>query len=200
MKLFWTGTDTLMLLDLSQRKLLKKPYWLIFRIIVKILDRFCIEGHFTNSELLKRDLQKFGVKKPIEIHQTPLLHSEAYPKIRHDGFNVLYYCPPRSDPKFRDWLYGIDLIRKLKKALPQINFFCADKSLDMAEVYPLMDFYIRPNRHDGNSRMIRECEIQNIAYYWSNENPDYFEMTQAIEDEYRRKLINEAIRKVEGLS
>ena len=43
----------------------------------------------------------------------------------------------------------------------------------MEEVFPIIDLYIHPNRHDGYSRLIRECDIQNIPYYWTHENPNY---------------------------
>ena len=104
MKPFWTGSDVLMLLNKRKRKLLKRPYWIVFRWIIKLLDATMIEGHITNSELLKRELKEFGFKKNIEILLTPLLHTEKYEKIKHLTFNILYYKPFRSDVKFRDSL------------------------------------------------------------------------------------------------
>ena len=187
MKLMWTGTDVFMLNNWRKRKLLKRPYWIVFRILVKFLDRTMIEGHVTNSELLKKELEEFGFKKKIELMLTPLNHIFKYPKAEHTPFNVLYYKPPRSDLKFRDWLYGIDLIERLRKEYSYpVLFTSVDGGDDMSRIYPLIDFYVRPNRHDGNSRMTRECDVQEIPYYWSNENPDYDEM---------KKALNEAIKK-----
>ena len=110
MRLFWTGTDALMMIDVSGRKLRKKPFWWVMRIIIKFLDMVHVEGHLTNAPWIKEELERFGLKRPIDIMLTPLKHTEAYPKKRHDGINVLYYKPPRADVKWRDWLYGIDLI------------------------------------------------------------------------------------------
>ena len=184
MKLFWTGTDVLMLRNWRKRKLLKRPYWIAFRLLVKFLDMTIIEGHLTNCELLKKELIEFGFKKPIEIQLTPLKHNEKYKKTPHETFNVLYYAPQQSDQKFYDWLYGIDLIRKLKKQYSYpVQFISVDGKDAMERIYPLIDMYIRPNRHDGYSRMIRECEIQEIPYYWSQENPSYSKMKFKLDHE-----------------
>ncbi|KKM64873.1 hypothetical protein LCGC14_1496960 [marine sediment metagenome] len=177
MKLSWTGTDVLMLNNRRKRKLLKRPYWIAFRLLVKFLDMTIIEGHLTNCELLKKELIEFGFKKPIEIQLTPLKHNEKYKKTPHETFNVLYYAPEQSDQKFIDWLYGLDLIRRLEKQYSHpVQFVSVDGKDDMERIYPKIDMYIRPNRHDGFSRMVRECEIQEIPYYWSQENPVYYKM------------------------
>ncbi len=182
MKLLWTGTDVLMLKNRHLRKLSKRPYWIAFKVVVKFLDRFIIDGHVTNSELLKKELKDIGFKKEIEIMLTPLKHIEKYKKIKHSSFNVLYYRPTMSDKKFRDWLYGIDLIERLKKDC-SASFIPIDGTADMKDIYPIIDMYIRPNRHDGNSRIIRECIIQEIPYYWSDQNPNYEEMKKRLNDE-----------------
>jgi len=172
MRLLWTGTDALMMIDISKRKLRKKPFWLVMRLVIKFLDWVHVEGHLTNAPWIKEELQQFGLKKPIDIMLTPLKHVIAYPKKQHKGINVLYYKPPRDDVKWRDWLYGIDLIDRLKKEC-DVNFIEVDRSQDMAEIFPIIDLYIRPNRHDGYSRLIRECDVQNIPYYWTHKDPDY---------------------------
>jgi hypothetical protein len=58
-----------------------------------------------------------------------------------------------------------------------MNFIKVDGSQDMSKIYPITDFYLRPNRHDGSSRMIRECEINEIPYYHSTKKPDIFDIT-----------------------
>jgi len=186
MKLLWTGTDVMMLLNKRVRKLLKRPYWILFRLIVRFLDMTMIEGHATNSELLKRELKEFGFKKKIEIILTPLKHTVKYPKIKHDSFNVLYYEPHLKKDKFWHHLYGIDLIERLKEDCPTATFISVDGKADMSKVYPIIDFYVRPNRHDGNSRMVRECDIQEIPYYWSDEKPDYNAMLNKIINEIKK--------------
>ena len=174
MRLLWTGTDALMMIDISKRKLRKKPFWLVMRLVIKFLDWVHVEGHLTNATWIKEELQRFGLKKPIDIMMTPLKHTTAYPKKKHEGINVLYYKPPRGDLKWRDWLYGIDLIDRLEEEYKGIvNFIVVDQTQDMAKVFPITDLYIRPNRHDGHSRLIRECDIQKIPYYWTHKDPDY---------------------------
>ena len=186
MKLFWTGTDSLMLIDYSMRKLSKKPYWFVFRIIIKILD-FWIEAHYCDSENIADNVRRFGTKKPIKIFHDKLNYNNKYPKVKHTGFNVIYYCPKGGDRKFREWLYGLDLIKEIKLKMPLINFIELDGTHDMSTIYPIADFLLRPNRHDGASRMRQECEIQNIPYYWTNKNPDINEAIKTIKNEFNNK-------------
>ena len=189
MRLFWTGTDALMMVDLSKRKLRKRPFWLVMRVIVKFLDRHALESHITNWPGISMELRQFGVKKPIELRLTPLKYTKKLERVPHRSFNILYYKPYGTYPKFRDWLYGIDLIERLKKDIPEANFIevglGTDAERNMELVYPHIDFMVRPNRHDGYSRMVRECDIQDISYYWSDTNPDY---------ELMRKKVYEAIQ------
>lgn len=192
MKILWTGTDALMINNISQRTTSKKPFWIIVRIIVWFLDKTLLEAHLVNSVAIKADLELFGMTKPIEIMLTPLKYNKPFKKIKHDGFNVLYYKRPRADMGFRDWLYGIDLIDKLKREMDgQVTFIEANGKLDMELIFPIVDFCIRPNRHDGNSRLMRECMIQKIPFYWSQTNPDYKQM---------KYELNKEISKVEGIS
>ena len=194
MKLSWSGSDVLRLTNRRREKLLKRPYWIIFRLLVRFLDQTMIAGHLTNSELLKRELIEFGFKKPIEIQLTPLKHTEKYKKIPHEEFNVLYYMPHKSDLKWRDWLYGIDLITKLEGQYSSpVQFISVSGKDDMRHLYPRIDMYLRPNRHDGNSRMVRECIIQGIPYYWSDENPSYDEMKKQLDHEITKKEINNKV-------
>ena len=187
MKLLWTGTDVLMLNNRRKRKLLKRPYWILFRKLAWFLDRTMIEGHVTNSELLKKELKEFGFKKKIELLLTPLKHTEKYPKVEHSRFNVLYYAPHNKKEKFWRELYGIDLIERLQKEYSYpVIFISVDGTNDMRDIYPMTDMYLRPNRHDGNSRMVRECEIQEITVYWTDENTDYFQMKKALDDDVKK--------------
>ncbi len=189
MKLFWTGTDSLMLVDYSMRKLSKRPYWFVFRILVRMIEPF-IECHYCNSDNIADNLLKFGMKKNIKMYHSELNYPEKFDKIKHDGFNVIYYNPHfRPDKEFTTWLYGLDIIEQIKKELPEVNFIELDGSRDMSEVYPITDFMLRPNRHDGLSRMKRECNIQNIPYYWTWRNPDIDEAINKIRHEINKKLM-----------
>jgi len=172
-----------MMHDISKRKLRKKPFWLVLRLVMKFLDRVYVENHFVNAWWIRQELEKAGFKRPIEIMLTPLKYKTPLIKREHEGVNVMYYKPPRKDLKWRDWLYGIDLIEKLKEEYKdKVKFIEVDQSYDMEWVFPDIDLYIRPNRHDGYSRLIRECEIQEIPYYWSHENPDYDEMKKKLDE------------------
>jgi len=115
-------------------------------------------------------------------------HTEKYARQEHEGFNVLYYMPRKtSDIQFWRWVYGCDIYEKLREDMPHVNFIEVDGSADMSEVYPVVDFYLRPNRSDGASRMRQECEIQGIPFYWSNENPNYDEAKQTIQKLYENR-------------
>jgi len=173
MKAFWTGTDSLMLVDFSMRKWYKKPYWIIFRLFARLLNLF-VQEHYAVSTLVASHLNDFGFKNVV-IHKDHVWHEKKYPKIEHEGFNVLYCCHTKGDREFNEWLYGRDIYLKLKAELSECNFIEVDGSQDMSKFYPITDFYLRPNRHDGHSRMIEECKINEIPYYHSNQDPSEFE-------------------------
>ena len=125
-------------------------------------------------------MNKFGIYN-IKILHDPLLHPTAYGKKKHKGFNVYYFFPKgKKNPKFIEWLYGYDVIQELQKRITNVNWIRLDGSNDMSKGFPIMDFYIRPNRHDGASRLRQECEINNIPYYWSQENPDIEEICKLL--------------------
>ena len=187
MKLFWTGTDSLMLVDYSMRKIKKRPYWFVFRILIRILEYF-IEAHYCDSENVKNNLLKFGTNKKVIVKHDHVNYPEPFDKKKHNVFNVIYYNPKsRADKEFSRWLYGIDIIEKVKEKLPQVNWIELDGTKDMSEIYPIADFLIRPNRHDGASRMRQECEINDIPYYWTNSNPNVEDCINAIKKEYEEK-------------
>ena len=181
MKLFWTGTDSLMLVDYSMRTFRKKVYWWLFRRLVGVMDYF-IEGHYCDSELVAEHVKEFGTKKPIVVMADALLHTEKYPKEPHDRFTVLYYRPNGKDKKFTAWLYGLDIIDSLirDERLSEVHFLEVNGQSNMRYVFPYTDFYVRPNRHDGASRLRQECEIQDIPYYWTQTNPNTEDAYNAI--------------------
>lgn len=168
MKLFWTGTDSLMLVDYSMRKLRKRPYWFVFRVLIKIMDYF-IESHYCDSENVADNVRKFGTRRPVKILHDKINYLHRFEKQPHEGFNVIYYNPVnRADRGFKRWLYGIDIIKQVRRRMPEINFIELDGDVDMSKIYPITDFMIRPNRHDGASRMRQECDVNEIPYYWTN--------------------------------
>jgi len=204
MKAFWMGTDSLMLVDVSRRHWKKKLVWKLFRPIIRFLDKFYLDAHYCVSENVADNLRNFGVTKPIKIVRDQELYPHVYPKKEHDGFNIVYYLPKKhTEPKFRDWLYGLDVVSKISSYLgnkycvewclndigdsmgyssinPDIRFIVVDGDADMEEIWSIADFCLRVNRHDGHARMIMECENNSIPYYWSKINPDKYEAIKMI--------------------
>lgn len=172
MKLFWQGTDSLMLVDYSMRRWVKRPYWWLFRRFVRLSEFFVVE-HYCDSVNIVQNLRRFNLKRPITVKPDHLLHTKFYNKKPHKSFNILYYCPMGGDVDFRKWLYGYDFFKEVQNALIEENvkFIFIDGRGDMEYIFPYVDFYLRPNRHDGASRLRQECELQNIPYYWTQKNP-----------------------------
>lgn len=171
MKSLWTGSDVLFLNTYPPSRKIKYIYMFCFRIYARILD-FFVQEHYVVSHHLVKELKKFGFRKQIKILVDPPLFNEKVEKIKHDSFNILYYLPKTNNQIFTDWLYGADIIEEVKTVFPKLNFIRVDGSQRIKEFYQITDFYLRPNRHDGNPRMIMECIINGIPYYWSYENPN----------------------------
>ena len=183
MDLLWTGTDVLFMQKYPGGRYNVKVF--IFRILVAVLDRWFIERNYVIAEHLKKELH---LTKPVLLYSPPM-ELKVYPKKEHYGFNILYYLPKKKNQKFTDWLYGADIIRDLMNArrfyFPyDVDWYRVDGTQDMADIYPIVDFYLRPNRHDGSPYMIKECEANNIPYYWSKENPDIIDAYEAIRGAY----------------
>jgi len=195
MKLYWTGTDSLMLIDISKRSFRKKIVYLFFRLLIKLIDPL-IQEHYCISENIADNVRKFGTKKKIVIVDTILKHTKKYKKKKHKGFNILYYLPRnKMERSFLEWLYGFDIILQVLgnysldnfKNDKNIRFIFCDGSQDMKKIYPITDFYLRPNRHDGSCRIRQECEIQDIPYYWSVTEPNLEEIIKKINYEHGLK-------------
>jgi len=199
MKALWTGTDSLMLVDVSKRKLKKKTYWLIFRFYVRLLDYF-VQEHYADSDNIADNLREFDFKKPISIFKDKMLNLEIYKKVEHEEFNVLYYFPVTgsNDIEFIRWLYGIDIIEEAERRLTDCNFIKIDGTVNMRYIYPVTDFYLRPNRHDGSSRLVQECQLNEIPYYHSFKEPDIYQIIEKIKYEKLQKTM--AVRPIEEIN
>ena len=186
MKILWTGSDVMYMLRYPPFTSIGfKLKIFVMRIMVKLMSPF-IQEHYVVSENLKDGLYLFGIKN-VKVDQTILLHINIYDKVKHNGINVYYYLPcGKNNTKFIEWLYGYDIIQYAMIKFPEYNWIRLDGSADMSEVFPIMDFYVRPNRHDGRARLRLECEINKIPYYWSQENPDLEKLcetlTQAVDN------------------
>jgi hypothetical protein len=197
MKLFWTGTDSLMLVDYSMRKWYKKPYWWVFRRIIRFLDKYYVEQHYVDHKNLSSHLLDFGIRSEIKIFPDRIKYDKPLPKVETGSFMILYYNPEYARPvrEFTRWLYGIDIIEEIKDFFdkyradyPEVYFLEVDGRKDLSHIYPRTNFMIRPNRHDGASRMRQECEVQGIPYYWTNQRwmPDKFKCINVIVKEYQK--------------
>lgn len=184
MKWLWTGTDSLMLVDYSMRTFKKKVYWWFFRRFVRIGELF-IQEHYCDAANIADNLRKFGVNKPIKIVPDQVCYTEKFSKVPHDSFNILYYMPEGGDRKFRGWLFGYDIFLEVRNHFAgsdHVRFRIISGKSDMEVIFPIIDFYLRPNRHDGASRLRQECDVQEIPYYWTQSNPNAEDAIKAIND------------------
>ena len=187
MNLTWTGSDVLFATKFLKHS--KKSKWLYFmamRIFAKIADRF-VQKHIVVSPHLIAELKPLKLKKPFGVMENPVWYGQM-PKRKHKGFIVLYYRAKGKNQPFRDWVYGYDIYSELVRMFPEIIFLEVNGDNDMTTIYPIVDFYLRPNRHDGAPRMVRECEINNIPYYWSRENPDLQAIIDLIKTHYEKQV------------
>lgn len=178
MKLMWTGSDVLYLRFPKQSRKVKYVYFATLWAFAHIADLF-VEGHYVVSEHLRDELPKF--RKPVKVLPDPCMD------VRHIGRKssgiVLYYCPRTNNQKLTDWIYGRDLYERARLQFADmegIEFMHIDGNQDICDIYPHVGLYLRPNRHDGNPRMITECEQIGIPFYWTRENPCYQDMVDAI--------------------
>jgi len=184
MKLLWTGSDVLFATRLLGGKKFptkksKYIYFFAMTVFAKLADIF-IERHYVVSEHLIPEVRPLRLKKKISVLVDPPLYQEPIYKRKHDMFRVLYYRGLGNNQKFLDWVYGYDIIQQLKKLRRDIHIVEVNGNQDMKYIYPYIDFMVRPNRHDGNPRIVMECKTNDIPYYWSKENPDIEEILKAI--------------------
>jgi len=184
-KLMWTGSDTLYSTRLiGGRKfpsnMSKYLCFLGYTIFAKIADLF-VEKHYVVAEHLKENLKPLGLKKQIDVLIDPPRDVEHIEKIPHTGFNVLYYRGIGGNQVFNDWVYGHDVIQNIE-SICGVRLIEVNGNSDMDRIYPIVDIMIRPNRSDGNPRMIMECKQLGIPYYWSKENPNRESIIKFIND------------------
>jgi len=169
-------------------------YRLKWKILHKIFD-----NHYIIHERLRVHLLEFGIdpekisvaKYSNEKHtgkRREFTPPELVPckKVKHKGFNILYYHPKPvclGGEKYIRWKYGIDYVEYMKVIYSYFNFIRVDGTQNLSEIYPIIDFYLRPSRHDGLPRMNLECEANNIPYYYSEDGkPNRCEIRKAIKN------------------
>lgn len=198
---WWKGTDTLKLV-MYPPTLQKTWYVRIFleRILFKIIEPLFRE-HWVDHECLAGDLIKFGIKADkISLRYDPVWDDVTINKRKHSKFVVTYFEYHGGNKYFKDWLYGRDYIQeainnfkkhKDIKFRPITNKMSKQRILDILAV---TDLYIRPNRHDGNSRLAQFCKICKIPTYHSRYDRDPIHLFRSIEHEYQTYLTNDTVR------
>lgn len=158
---WWIGTDALTLLCFPPGKWLWYVRIIYQRLFYKIVKNF-IE-HWVVGEHLGFYLKEFGITD-YHIIQDPAQYTHVIKK-SHQIKSVLYYYPGNHGNRiFKEWVYGYDVFSILKAEYPDINWITVNGDKDMSSIYPVIDGCIRPNRHDGISRIILECQEMNIPY------------------------------------
>ncbi len=177
---WWLGSDVWLLWAF--------PYgrgkFTVMRTRIKhFITKFFVDENWFDSERLLREYTgKFGMRRCTEKHHIRGMFCNKIEKIPHDGaLNVAFYWP-KNCSDYQCELYGINLIQQLVAFYQQVNWIALDGSRDMRKIYPMLDAYIRPTRHDGGSRLIRECRLNEIPFYWSEDGkPDLDAMCKFVE-------------------
>jgi hypothetical protein len=194
MILTFTGSDVQLLNEFPKQLSPKSfPYVMGLRYAARLAAKYSEEVWVVHSHLIP-ELVKFGIKESkISVHEPPIKHFTKYLKLKHEGFNILYYWHKGEEENWCKWIYGYEIFLKVKeyfRLVEDINFIEANSSsqLDLKEIYPITDLYLRPNNHDGCPRMVLECRIQSIPYYWTWENPKFEDIVQFIKEEYESAM------------
>jgi len=171
---WWWGTDALTLVKNPPGNKIWHLKLILYRLKWKLYQRL-FDEHWVVHKRLEKYLREFGVKTKIIIKPMPAVYGK-FDKKKHQGFNVLYYCPAKpvnlGGMKYIHWVYGYDIFLELQKRFKEVNYVHVSGGRDMSKIYPIIDFYIRPNRHDGMPRIVLECRRNKIPYYWSAKNPN----------------------------
>jgi len=153
------------------------------RIFWKLFHKYFI--HWVNHIELGEILEKIGIFD-YTLVENPDYNHIKYNKKQHDVFNILYYYPNKRNEKFIRWTYGIETISliidkfKLDK---KVNWIRLDGSINMKNVLPIADCYIKANTRLGSAknRIAKECDINNIPVIYTDykktniENIEYVE-------------------------
>jgi hypothetical protein len=165
MDLLFTGTDTLFLNQYPPGVFFKIKVF-VFRLLVRVLDWWFIERNLVVAENLRAELH---LRKPVFVCRLPF-EPVVYGKEKHNRYNILYYLPKTKHMDFNRWLYGMDVIDSLKRHFScRINWIEVNGTQNMPEIYPIVDLYLRPTRHDGDPVMVKECQANGIPYFWSRD-------------------------------
>jgi len=187
MYLTWTGSDVMFLNTHPPHYPKTKIFYRIFlKLWALIADRSgLISKHVVTSEHLGWELRKgLKTKLPIEVRPSEIKLID-YKKPKNARFTVGVYCPlPYS--KFKEWLYGLDIVSELKMNIyfGNVQFYFLHDGKFFDNWITNIDCYIRPNRHDGQSRISLACEKYGIPYLESKSDPKYGDFVKFIHKQY----------------
>ena len=162
----------------------KIPYLLFVKLRAWLLRPF-VQEYWVDSEYLVPFIKKFKKDAKTRVVTDTIKYSTKYPKIKHIGFNVMYYYPKNEyNKKYCQWVYGKDIIDRLINLHPEYSWVRIDGTQDLSKEFPLVDVYIRPNRHDGTSRLVQECTIQEIPVLYTQCNPQLEDFDNFLRQHY----------------
>lgn len=172
---WWLGSDSLMLHRFPPGR--GKLSVILHRIKAFLLDFVATENWADNLET-ELSMVKWLRLKNLRRKLWCGKHTK-YPKQAHKGINLAFYSPNES--KFSTWKYGADLV---EAAMKQIDDPCVNwirlKNQDMSKIYPILDGYLRPSRHDGWPRLVEESLLNEIPILY-RETFDYTEQSFLID-------------------
>lgn len=188
----WTGTDALTMVKYPPGE--KRWYVRIFfrRLMHKYFD-FFFKQHWVCAFNLAQELIDFGIdpKKITTVEDEPLnLPGIQRAKPTKSILIAYYKYPKQKNKKFKDWVYGLDIIEEAMKHeySKKVIFYPLNGKQNMRYIYPVIDLFLRPNRHDAiPPRTVRECRQVGIPIYWDpNFTPSARGVVQWIEDQLRQ--------------
>lgn len=173
---WWVGSDVLLLRMFPPGR--GKLSVLKHRFKTWLIEPF-IDEHWIYGQQLFREFKQVWSSRKAQLR---LCRSsiESVARIPSETVNIAYYHP--KDDVFSRWVYGIDLIEKLITLYPQVNWIKLDGTLNPKYFFQSLNGYLRPSRSDGMSRIVEECKIHSVPYYWSeNREPNIAEMSKFVE-------------------
>lgn len=169
---FYLGSDARWLTETFPTDLRKIPYITFVKVRAWLMRPF-VDEYWVTDHFLVKFIQRFHKRARIVVKADEIKYKQRLPKVEHKGFNILYYYPANEyNKKYCQWVYGLDIFTQLCNEIKDVKWIIVDGTQDLSAIYPIVDFYLRPNRHDGHSRMVDECVIQDIPFYWSHDHPN----------------------------
>ena len=162
----WRGSDVLKIFMNPYPKTSLQFYTLYINRLFDWASRSFVTENWVTHKHLVPHLENKGIHVDRVQHGTSQIFSD-FKRIKHDNINILYYMPKTKNQRYANWVYCWDIVREIKEIFKDdADFIEVDGTQDMSKVYPIVDYYIRPSRWDGMTRMIQECQQLGIPYFW----------------------------------